>query len=87
MAKLETKSSQIWEAFGLEKDVIHQLEFKFECSASDIINAAMWVASKVTCTETCISHIGMREMQVSSRALNIEKKVRVTLIGLASFWY
>ncbi len=110
MLKLDCTSTQIWEALGCEcnkhlpKDVLHDLEFKFNCSNDDITKAANWVAAlgkKKVFTETPDREmqvssralvLGMREMRlqnekkVSSRALNMDKRVRVRLIGLVSFW-
>jgi hypothetical protein len=73
MLKLDCTSTQIWEALGCEcnkhlpKDVLHNLEFKFKCSSSDITKAAKWVASLGK--EKVFTKMPYREMHVSSRAL------------------
>jgi hypothetical protein len=82
----------------LPKDVLHNLEFLFKCDKSDITKAAELVASigkNKRSTETCHRGIkvssralvlGMREMQIASRPLNMEKKVRVRLVDIVFFW-
>jgi hypothetical protein len=90
MLKLDCTSTELWEALGSEyehlpKDVLHNLEIKFNCSKCDITEAAKWVASKTdlrskesktpdkrALLKPFTPTTSIREMQASSRVFKLK---------------